>query len=129
MAGSSPAIAPTDCVEFGLRPPAQILPADRKRAQTLAGGGEDRVGYRRLDHGRARLADTTPSLAGRGRDVDFRLRRVLVTRHRVGVEVALLNAAVLDRDLAEQRRREPVDHAPFELRLDPARIDNDPAVA
>src|SRR5467141_2449899 len=59
--------------QFGLRPPAQILPADRQRAQALAGGGEDRVGDGGLDHGRARLADTAPSFAGRRRDVDLRL--------------------------------------------------------
>src|SRR5438105_883181 len=79
----------------GLRCPAQILPADRQRAQALAGGGKDRVGHRGLDHSRARLADTTPSLAGCGGDVNFRLRCVFVAYHRVGVEVALLDAAVL----------------------------------
>src|SRR6266700_1190744 len=108
---------------------AQILPADRQRAQAPACGSEDRIGYRRLDHGRARLPDTAPSLAGRGRDVDLGLRRVLEAHHRVGVEVALLHAAVLDRDLAEHRRGKPIDHAAFELRLDATGVDDRAAVA
>src|ERR1700722_5060186 len=129
MAGTSPAILSRLARSLSLRAAGQILAADRQGAQPLAGGGEDRVGDRGLDHGRAGLADAAPSLAGGGRDVDFRLRCVLVAGDRVGVEVALLDAAVLHGDLAEQRRREAVDHAAFELRLDAARVHDDAAVA
>src|SRR5207253_11164699 len=88
---------------------AKILAADGQGAQALAGGGEDRIGDGWLDRGRTWLADATPSFAGRGRDVDFRLRRILQAHHRVSVKIALLDAAVLDRNLAEQRRGKPVD--------------------
>jgi hypothetical protein len=44
-------------------------------------------------------------LLARGeREVDFGLGRILEAHHRVGVEVALLDTAVLDRDLAEEGR-------------------------
>ena len=107
----------------------EILPPDRQHAQPLAGGSKDRVGHGGLNHGCTGLADAAPFLARRGRDVDFGLGRVLEAHDRIGIEVALLDPAVLHRDLAEQRGRKPVDHAAFELCLDPARVDDDTAVA
>src|SRR5450631_4106107 len=77
----------------------EILSADRQCAQPLAGGGKDRVRHSGLDHGRAGLADAAPFLARRWGDVDLRFGRVFEAHDRVGVEVALLDPAVLDRDL------------------------------
>jgi hypothetical protein len=51
------------------------------------------------------------TMPGRGRDVDFDFWRFLVANRRVGIEIALLDAAVLDDDIAEQRRRQPTDHS------------------
>src|SRR5204862_6841414 len=118
-----------ETTSWPFRRPGQVLPAERQRAQPLAGGGEDGVRHRGLDHGRAGLADAAPFLADRGREVDFGLGRILEAHDWIGVEVALDHAAVLDRDLAEQRSREPVDHAAFKLRLDATRVDHDAAVA
>ena len=48
--------------------------------------------------------------------------------HRVGVEVRLLDAAAVERDLAVERRGHRVDRAALHLRLDLIRVDRDPAV-
>src|ERR1700716_1946597 len=107
---NGPRREPSHCI-FGMcRAPTlcragEILHPDRQCAHSLAGGGENRVRLRWWDQGRAGLADAAPFLAGCGGDVDFSLGRVFEAHDRVGVEVALLDSAVLDRDLAEQRGR------------------------
>src|SRR4051812_1670762 len=108
---------------------AQVLAADRQAAQPLSGRREDRISHRRLDHGRARLADATPFLAGGWRGIELGLWRLLEANHPIGVEVALNDTRVLDGDLAEQRCREAVDHPALELRLDATRVDHHAAIA
>ena len=54
--------------------------------------------------------------------------RILEPHDRIGVEIALLDAAVPDGDLVVERGREAVDHAALELHFDRARIDDMAAV-
>ena len=74
---------------------------DRQLPDAFAGGGEDRVGERRRDRRYARLPHTAQ------RPVEVRAdemhanvaRRDVHARHLVIVEIALFDAAVLERDL------------------------------
>jgi hypothetical protein len=59
----------------------------------------------------------------RGHQHGLHLRHVPHLHHRVGAEVVLLDAAVLQRALAEQRRRQAVGERAFDLRLDLLRVD------
>ncbi len=63
--------------------------------------------------GRAGLTDAAPFLAGCGGDVDFGLGRVFEAHDRVGVEVALLDPAVLT-VISPNSAADSVDHAAFE---------------
>ena len=49
-------------------------------------------------------------------------------RDRVGVEIALLDAALADGDLAEQSRREAIEHRAFDLHRGGERIDQMAAI-
>ena len=55
-------------------------------------------------------------------------RHLVHAQHRVGVEVALLDDALLDRDLAGQRCRERIADAAVHLHRDDVRIHREPAI-
>ena len=80
----------------------------RQRAHAMAGRGEDRVADRRRDRRQRRLADAGRRVVALD-EVHVDLRRVRDAQQRIAVEVRLLDAAVLDRDLQSQRRAEAVD--------------------
>src|SRR5215813_8748531 len=67
-----------------LRRSAQVLPADRQGAQSLASRREDRIGHRGLDHGRRGLADAAPFSAGGGREIYLGLGRLFEAHDRIG---------------------------------------------
>src|SRR3989442_45550 len=75
---------------------------DRQLAEALPRGREDRVADGRRDRWRARLADAALGIARR-HDVHLDLGHLGHPEHPVVVEVALLHAALVDRDLAPQR--------------------------
>src|SRR4029077_8859626 len=83
---------------------------------------------RRRRRRRAGLADPAPFLAAGEREIDFDLRRVGKTHDFVAVEVVLLDAAILDGDLAIKSGRKPVDHAALDLRLNDRWIDHVAAI-
>ena len=71
-----------------------------------------------------RFAHATPRLAATGRHDDRFHHGHFGDAHRiVGVEVGLLDAAVLDRALAIEQRRQPVDERAGDLPVDLRRID------
>src|SRR5208337_3753441 len=108
------------------RPERRVL--QRQGADAFSGDGEDRVGDRRRDRRRARFAESAPFLAARQHEMRFDDRRVRHQGDRVGVEIALLDAALADRDLAEQRGRQPVEHGALDLHRRGQRIDQMAAV-
>ncbi len=67
-------------------------------------------------------------LFGRGHDVNLHLGRFIHAQHAIVVEVALLDAAVLQGDRAIQRRAQSEADAAFHLRFDDVRIDGRAAV-
>src|SRR5688572_24692163 len=95
-------------------------PPERRRidwqaTQALAGRGKHGVGNGRRNRRGSRLAYA----AGRcetADDVDVDLRRLVETKDAVAVEVALVDAAAFDRDLAVECRGEAEDCAALHLR-------------
>jgi hypothetical protein len=81
----------------------------------------------RGDRRHAGLAESAGRLT-RLEDVHLGDRDLGDPHHRVGVEVRLLDAPGVERDLAVERRRRRVDRAALHLRLDLVRVDRDPAV-
>src|SRR5262245_16596749 len=77
---------------------------DRHLAQALAGCGKDRVGNR-WDDGRSPSLAHSARRLGALHDVDVDRRGLVHAQDLVGVEVALLDAAALERDLAMERCR------------------------
>src|ERR1700691_5594201 len=82
---------------------AQNMVLDRQRTDALAGGGEDRVAQSRRKRRYRRLTDAAPEIAAR-HNHGLDPWRVGHAQHLVVVEVRLLDAAVLDGDLASKRR-------------------------
>src|SRR5258706_11685119 len=80
----------------------------RKLANAFAGRGKDRVGQRRSGRRGSGLAHPSRRLAAR-HDVDLDRWRLVHPQHLVIVEIALLDAPPLHRDLSTQRRREAED--------------------
>ena len=70
------------------------------------------------------LGSPMPPGSGGSARCGSRSRRLVVPQHLVVVEVTLHDAAVLNRDLALQRRGQAVDRAAFHLRLDRVGIDH-----
>src|SRR5207244_9289745 len=95
---------------------------ERERADALAGGREVRVQHRRGGHADRRLAHAAPEPAGR-HDDRLDLRHLRDAHRIVGVEVRLLDAAVLDRALLHEETRQPVDERAGNLPLDLRRVD------
>src|SRR3984893_13134149 len=95
----------------------QAVPVQRQLANPNAGGVVDRIGECRRDADSAGFANA----AGRLGAVDDRHvdRRCLIHAQRsVVIEIALLDAAVAQRDLAEQRGGKAEYDAALDLRLD-----------
>src|SRR5262249_52235808 len=70
----------------------------RQLPQPLARSGEKSVGRRGRDRRNSRLADSAGLLVARN-DVDFDFWRLAHAQHRIVVEIRLLDAAVLEREL------------------------------
>src|SRR4051812_1231709 len=103
------------------------LIADRQLADALAAGREDRISERGHHTRGARLADA----AGRVRilyQVHVDARRLVYAQHAVVAEVRLLDAPVLDGDLAMQRGRQTENDAALHLRSNGVGIDLNPAI-
>src|SRR6266849_1768727 len=99
----------------------------RQPADALAGRGEDRIRDGGHDGRRARFADPPRGLRARDQ-MDVDRRRLVDPQHTVVVEVVLFHAAVLECDLAPQRRADPEDDPALDLRLDGVRVHDRPAV-
>ncbi len=56
------------------------------------------------------------------------LRRLVDAQHAVVVEIGLLHAALVDGDLAIERRRQAENQSAFELRHDGIGIDGNPGI-
>ena len=90
---------------------------DRQLANALAGYAEQRVTERRGDRRDSRLTHTGRQAVAR-HDVDMCLfGSVADPRHRVIVEVGLLDPALCRRDLAHQGKTHTKHRGAFELRL------------
>ena len=107
---------------LGLRV-SQIMVLQRQRADALAGCREDRITQRRRDDRNRGLADPAP---GRRRWARSRSRSSASgqPQHRIVVEIRLLDAAVLDGDLAVEGGGEREDGRAFDLHLDRQRVDH-----
>jgi len=93
------------------------LPVAAKIALVTAGGSADVPG--------------SPIPAARfsaDHDVNVNLRHLVHRKSLVAVEIGLLDAPVLHRDLAMKRRRKTIDDGALDLRLDRVWIDGDPAI-
>src|SRR2546430_420304 len=99
----------------------------RQLADALARRREHRVRHSGGDRRRARLADSARGLRAR-HDMHLDLRHFAHAQHPVVVEVRLLHAAVLERDLAVQRRGEAVYDRALDLALDDVRVHRHAAI-
>src|SRR5215475_7407804 len=79
---------------------------DRHLSQSFASSGEDCIGDRRNDGGGPALAHTTRRLRALN-DMNLDRGCLIDAQHLVIMEIALLDAAVLQRDLAMKRGRDP----------------------
>src|SRR5258708_15283745 len=94
----------------------------RQPCDGLTRGSKNGVAYRGRDRRHARFAHP----AHRATAVDNlhdNFRRFAQFQQAVGVEIALLDAAVLNRNLTEERRGEPENDSTFHLSLDAVRIE------
>src|SRR5581483_3264475 len=87
---------------------ADILLAQRHRAQALAGCRKIGVQHRRRPHADGGLADAAPEPAAWHHD-GLDLRHLGYSHRIVGIEVGLLYTAVLDGAAAIDQRAQPVD--------------------
>src|SRR5512147_2184460 len=96
---------------------AQPLVLERERADALARGGEYRIAQRGSERRERRLAEPSPESAARDEHRLYSSGHLGDAHDAIVVKVRLLDAAVLQRDLAPQRRGEPVGDAALHLRL------------
>src|SRR5262245_56217838 len=108
-------------------PRFELGDVDRQLPKSLARRCEDRVGDRRYYRRRTRLTDAPWSLRALDQ-MDIDQRRLVDAQHPIVVEIALLDAAVLNRDLAEQGGRDPKNYPALHLRLHRVRVDDRPAI-
>jgi len=99
------------------RRPGRLIGSSRMRLPVVAKG----VQHRRRRHRDGVVAHAAPE-ATRGHDDGLDPGHVGVAHQRVGVEVALPDAAVLCRALLEQRGRQAADEAALDLGLDLLRV-------
>src|SRR5215469_4234473 len=103
---------------WGLR---EIVRAHRHSPETLSRGGKDRVADGRRNRGHAGFTD--PSRRGMARyEMDFDHRHFVDAQDIVLVEVGLLHAAAVDRDLAFQRRAQSIYDPALNLLLHSSRV-------
>src|SRR6266446_4012795 len=100
---------------------------DRQLAQSRSGRGKDRVGYCRSDRRGSSLAHP-PRWLGAVHDVNLDRWRLVHPQHPVIVEIALLDAAALQRDLSMERRCDAKDDPALDLRSDGIGIDDGAAI-
>ncbi len=100
---------------------------ERQRSQPLTGRRKDCIAHRGRDRWHAGLPDATRRGVAR-HDVDVDLRRLMQTQHTVLVEIPLLRAPILERDVAPQRGRQAKNDAALELRRHDTRIHDLPTV-
>src|SRR5712675_3225051 len=112
---------------FRSRPLLQRRGVDRQLSQALASCRKDRVGYCRSD-GRSPGLTHSARRLGVLDDVDFDRRRLIDAQDLVGIEVGLLDTAILETDLAIERRREPEHDRALDLRPDGIWIDDSAAI-
>src|SRR5882757_6962071 len=105
----------------------QLRGIDRKLPQALAGECKNRVNYGWGDRRGARFTDAAWLLV-RIDHVHFDRWSLIDAQDFIVVEIALLDAAILEGDLAVQGRGQPKDNTPFHLRLDGVGIDHLPAI-
>src|SRR5579883_1977384 len=105
----------------------QDVGIDRHPAQALSGCGKDRVGDGGHDAGGPGLAHAAGRL-GALDDVNLDRRRLVHADHLVGVEIGLLDTAVLQRDLAIERSGGTKGYPAHELGLDRVGVDDGPAI-
>src|SRR5208282_6201908 len=79
----------------------QILRADGKAADALSRGRENRVAQRGRGAGNAGFADSALFVRARY-DVHFDFRALVDAQHGIVIEIALLHAAVFQRDFAAE---------------------------
>src|SRR6266446_6309764 len=101
---------------------ADAVVLQRDRAEALAGRRVDRVEHRRRGHPDRGLADSAPEAAG-GHDNGLDLGHLADAQHVIGIEVRLLDRAILDRALAVDERGQAVDEGARHLPFDLGRID------
>ena len=116
-----------DSLRFNRSYGFQAVRLDRQLAQPHARRRIDSVEHGGRQRRRAGLADAAGLLAALD-DLDLDRRSLVDAQHAVVVEVRLLDAAVLERDLAPQRRGDAEDDAALHLRHDGIGIDGDAGV-
>src|SRR5216683_724565 len=106
------------------------LVADRQPPDALAGRRKDRVAEGRREGRQPRLADAARRhIDPIGDDPDMGDRRRLFdAKDLVPVEIVLLDAPVLEADLAVARQAQPHDRSTFDLRIDPLRVGGEAAI-
>ena len=107
--------------------PAHQGAVDRQPPQGDAGRGIDRVAQRGRPAVHAGLADAAGRLAALD-DMNLDLRRLVDAQHAVVMEVGLLDASLVDGDLAVERGGQAEDQPAFELRHDRVGIDGDAGI-
>src|SRR5258707_584678 len=93
----------------------------RQSPHRLPRRGENHIAHRRRNRRRPRLSDPARPVVAL-HDVHFHLWRLVHPHHVVIIEVRLLHAAVGDRNLAFQRRRQSVNNSALNLRANRLRI-------
>src|SRR5690349_19158815 len=101
--------------------------SDRQLPDPFSVQGKDRVAHRRPDRRRAGLAGAALRLARR-HDVHLDPWHVGLPEHQVVIEVALLHPALVEGDLAPQRRREAVHDRALHLGFHDAGVHHRAAV-
>src|SRR5215212_538272 len=111
-----------------LRPPPRwsgkgyVLIPQWHRPDTLSGRREVSVENGRSSHADCRLADASPEAAARHQD-RFHLRHLADPHRIVGVEIRLLDAAILHGASAVEQSRQAVDERTRDLAFDLRGID------
>ena len=100
-----------------------VLVLQRYRTDALAGGREVGVEHRWRGDADGRLADAAPEAAARHHDA-FHLRHLGDAHRVVGVEIGLLDLAILHRAAAVEQSGQAVDEGTRDLPLDLRRIDD-----
>src|SRR6267154_3641279 len=116
------------CADHSRLPPSgQDVPVDRKFVQPYSSSRSDGVANSRWRRGGAGFADSARRLIVPNQ-MNLDGRSLVDPQHAVIVEIALPHAALVDRDLTIERRRQPEDQAALQLRDDSVGIDGDPGV-